>query len=139
MLMLTGGAAGWRCFPRPARWPPDAVADEIEAFTGGNPSRARQGRLIIAERVENGSAVPLAVEVDSAMEGDDMVESVIVLAERNPNPIIATFHFSALSGAASFRRASASPPPRRSSPLPGWPMEATGWTSARSMSPSAAA
>ena len=34
------------------------------------------------------------------MEGDDRVESIMLLGEENPNPIVATFHFSALSGAA---------------------------------------
>ena len=35
------------------------------------------------------------------MEGDDMVESVMLLAEGNPSPDVATFHFTALSGVAA--------------------------------------
>ena len=34
------------------------------------------------------------------MTGDDYVASVLILADGNPNPDVATFHFTALSGAA---------------------------------------
>jgi len=34
------------------------------------------------------------------MDGDDMVEEILVLASGNPNPGVATFKFSALSGEA---------------------------------------
>jgi sulfur-oxidizing protein SoxY len=102
MLALAASAAGMAVLPiYPSLASPEAAADEVARFTDGQTPESGKVRLIVAERVENGSAVPLAVEVDSAMEGDDLVEAVIVLAERNPNPIIATFHFSALSGAAS--------------------------------------
>jgi sulfur-oxidizing protein SoxY len=101
-LTLSAGAAGIVGLPAArALATPAAVAREVDAFTGGMPVERGRVRLIIADRVENGSAVPLAVEVDSTMEGDDRVESVIVLAEENPNPIVATFHFTALSGTAT--------------------------------------
>ena len=41
------------------------------------------------------------VEVDSTMTDSDMVDSVLILADGNPRPEVATFHFTALSGAAS--------------------------------------
>ena len=34
------------------------------------------------------------------MDGDDVVESVMIGADGNPNPEVATFHFTAMSGAA---------------------------------------
>jgi sulfur-oxidizing protein SoxY len=34
------------------------------------------------------------------MTADDYVESVLILADGNPSPAVATFHFTALSGAA---------------------------------------
>ncbi|MCG6114146.1 MAG: thiosulfate oxidation carrier protein SoxY [Mesorhizobium sp.] len=101
MLGLTAAAAGLALLPASrAMATPDAVADEIATFANGQTPQSGKIRLLISERVENGSAVPVTIEVDSAMEGDDRVESIMLLGEENPKPIVATFHFSALSGAA---------------------------------------
>lgn len=80
---------------------PAEVAAELDAFASGA-SAQEDPRLVldIAETVENGSAVPVTVSVDSAMEGDDRVESIIILGEENPRPVVATFHFTPLSGEA---------------------------------------
>lgn len=102
MLGLTAAAAGLALLPATrTKASPEAVAEEISGFAGGQTPQTGKVRLLIAERVENGSAVPVTIEVESAMEGDDHVESVMLLGEQNPNPVVATFHFSALSGAAT--------------------------------------
>jgi sulfur-oxidizing protein SoxY len=102
MLVLAASAAGAGIFAgRNALAAPEDVAREIEAFAGTAMPERGKVRLVIADRVENGSAVPVTIEVDSAMDEEDRVESVMLLAERNPNPIVATFHFSALSPAAT--------------------------------------
>ena len=102
MLGLAAAAAGLALLPAiRALASPEAVAEEIAGFTGGQTPQSGKVRLLIAERVENGSAVPVTIEVDSAMDGEDRVESVILLGEANPNPVVATFHFSALSGSAT--------------------------------------
>ncbi|MDP2733806.1 MAG: thiosulfate oxidation carrier protein SoxY, partial [Hoeflea sp.] len=56
--------------------------------------------LTAPEIAENGNTVPISVSVESAMEGDDLVESVIIFADGNPSPAVATFHFTEMSGAA---------------------------------------
>jgi sulfur-oxidizing protein SoxY len=102
MLGLTAAAAGLALLPATrVLASPEAVAEEIAGFAGGQSPQSGKVRLLIAERVENGSAVPVTIEVDSTMVGDDRVESVMLLGERNPNPVVATFHFSALSGSAT--------------------------------------
>lgn len=80
---------------------PEDLDKAIKAFTGG--AEARQGKLTLTapEIAENGNTVPISVDVDSAMSGDDMVESVTVLADGNPNPDVITFHFTPLSGKPS--------------------------------------
>lgn len=101
LLGLTGAATGFALLPfARALASPEAVADEIATFAEGQTPQSGKVRLLISDRVENGSAVPVTIEVDSAMEGDDRVESVMLLGEGNPNPVVATFHFSALSGSA---------------------------------------
>ncbi len=74
--------------------------EEVSAFAGD--AEIMEGTIEIdaPEIAENGNSVPIEVYVDSAMEGDDMVEEIMVLASGNPNPGVATFKFSALSGEA---------------------------------------
>lgn len=75
--------------------------DAIAEFTGG--AETKDGKVTVSapEIAENGNSVPIEVTVDSAMEGDDMVEEIIIIADGNPSPGIATFKFSPLSAEAS--------------------------------------
>ena len=81
----------------------DAPATEkmIMEFAGGKMPEAGKITLTAPEIAENGNTVPIAVNVESAMAGGDMVQSVLIVAEGNPNPEVATFHFTALSGTAA--------------------------------------
>jgi sulfur-oxidizing protein SoxY len=72
----------------------------IMEFTGGVEPAAGKITLTAPEIAENGNTVPIAISVESAMVEGDMVDSVIIVAEGNPNPDVATFHFTALSGSA---------------------------------------
>ena len=76
------------------------AAEEIAKFTGGKAAEKGKISIELPEIAENGNTVPVSVSVESAMSGDDMVQSVIILAEGNPNPAVATFNFTAMSGAA---------------------------------------
>mgnify|MGYP003716885267 CR=1 FL=1 len=75
--------------------------DEIAAFTGGAEMADTGITLTAPEIAENGNTVPVSVSVESAMEGDDLVESVMIVADGNPNPAVATFHFTPMSGEAA--------------------------------------
>ncbi|APH71759.1 thiosulfate oxidation carrier protein SoxY [Aquibium oceanicum] len=79
-----------------------AEADQrIMEFTGGKTPETGKITLTAPEIAENGNTVPVSVSVDSAMEGDDLVESVMIVADGNPNPAVATFHFTPMSGEAA--------------------------------------
>jgi sulfur-oxidizing protein SoxY len=69
-------------------------------FTGGKSPEAGKITLTAPEIAENGNTVPVSVAVDSAMSGDDVVDAVMILAEDNPSPTVATFRFSEMSGKA---------------------------------------
>ena len=77
------------------------AADLIKEFTGG--ADLQEGRLTLTtpEIAENGNNVPISVEVDSPMDESDRVESILVVADGNPNPEVITFQFSPLSGSAA--------------------------------------
>lgn len=57
--------------------------------------------LELPEIAENGNTVPLTVSVESPMTATDYVKAIHVLATENPQPGVATFRFSPLSGKAS--------------------------------------
>ncbi|WP_339762988.1 thiosulfate oxidation carrier protein SoxY [uncultured Hoeflea sp.] len=103
VLGLTAGAAAFAIAG--ARITPAlASAEEAEKmvmeFAGGATPAEGKITLTAPEIAENGNTVPVSVSVESAMEGDDLVDSVIIFADGNPNPAVATFHFTELSGEA---------------------------------------
>ena len=49
---------------------------------------------------ENGNSVPMHIKVASPMTPSDHVEAVHIIAERNPRPLVATFHFGPGAGRA---------------------------------------
>lgn len=103
-LGLSAGAAAFMTFG-PALT--SALADEAAAekmlmeFTGGKKPGSGKIDLKAPEIAENGNTVPISVSVESEMSDASYVESVTLLADGNPNPAVATFHFTPLSGEAS--------------------------------------
>ncbi|MEO1282691.1 MAG: thiosulfate oxidation carrier protein SoxY [Pseudomonadota bacterium] len=79
----------------------DLVADAISKFSGGAEPKSGKVSLTTPEIAENGNTVPISFSVDSPMTSDNYVASVLLLADGNPNPGVATFNFSAMSGEAS--------------------------------------
>lgn len=56
--------------------------------------------LTTPEIAENGHSVSVSISVVSPMTADDYIESVSIMASDNPNPEVATFHFTPASGIA---------------------------------------
>lgn len=73
----------------------------IAEFAGGKAPATGKIRLTAPEIAENGNTVPISVEVESAMQGADMVDTVMIVADGNPRPEVARFHFTAMSGTAA--------------------------------------
>jgi sulfur-oxidizing protein SoxY len=95
---VTGGAvaAGAAMLPRAvfAEWPQSAfeaksVDAAVEALLGGK-DMTESGDITIKapDIAENGAVVP--VQVDTSLSG---VESIAIIAEKNPSPLIASFKF----------------------------------------------
>lgn len=103
-LALSGGAAVFAMVGLQAS-SASASTEETEKsimeFTGGKTPEAGKITLTAPEIAENGNTVPIAVNVESAMSGGDLVQSVIILADGNPNPAVATFNFTEASGVAA--------------------------------------
>ncbi len=103
-LVLSAGAAAFAVAGLNST-PSFASAEDTEkaimAISGGKMPETGKVTLTAPEIAENGNTVPISVSVDSAMTEGDLVESVSIFAEGNPNPDVVTFNFTALSGAAS--------------------------------------
>ncbi|OXS99004.1 thiosulfate oxidation carrier protein SoxY [Notoacmeibacter marinus] len=104
VLGVFGGAATVAAIGLPvglANATPEDTMAKIKEFAGDKePQTGGKLTLNTPEIAENGNSVPVGVSVESAMEGDDMVEEIMILAEGNPNPDVVTFKFSELSGEA---------------------------------------
>jgi len=100
-LGRTAGAAACRTLaPRIAFAAAEETEAAIKAFTGGATPASGKVSLDTPEIAENGNTVPVGVSVESPMTADNYVESVMILADGNPAPGVATFHFTAMSGIA---------------------------------------
>ncbi len=76
------------------------AAEQIAKFTGGKTAENGKISIELPEIAENGNTVPISVSVDTPMTADNYVSEIVVVADGNPNPGVAAFHFSPLSGKA---------------------------------------
>jgi sulfur-oxidizing protein SoxY len=103
---LMGGASavlvlgGVGLVPGRARAETNEYRDAIMAFTGGVEPETGRVHLDLPEIAENGNTVPMNVSVDSPMTAEDHCQAVLIVADGNPRPGVATFHFSPMSGRA---------------------------------------
>lgn len=80
---------------------PEEVAAKISEFAAGAKVGSGRIKFDIPEASDNGASVPVTITVESPMTLDDHVAMVMIGAEKNPFPVIATFHFTPMSGSAT--------------------------------------
>jgi sulfur-oxidizing protein SoxY len=78
---------------------PETARALLQTLAKGEP---KEGRIAIRapEIAENGNAVPVTVSVESPMTDKDHVVAIHVVADGNPNPGVASFVTTPLSGKA---------------------------------------
>ena len=84
----------------PAMASTDAAAAAIKKITGGKEKISSKVVLDTPQIAENGSTVPITVRVKSPMNASDNVKSLHLWADGNPNPNVASFHFTGMSAKA---------------------------------------
>lgn len=101
---LTGtaiiAAGGLSTLSLPAFASAEDTAKALADFVGDSETQTGKLTLKTPEIAENGNTVPISISVESDMTEESYVESVMVLAEGNPNPDVITFHFTPASGKA---------------------------------------
>ena len=101
IITLLAGLVAVPLLPaRVARAQPDPFAPLVSQITGGAPVRPGRVTLDIPLLADNGNSVPLKVSVESPMTTADHVRSITLLSERNPRPVMATFHLGPKAGRA---------------------------------------
>jgi sulfur-oxidizing protein SoxY len=80
--------------------PAQDVAPLLQKLTGGVAPEKGGVEIELPQIAENGNSVPLRVRVSSPMTAEDHVTAIHVVAERNPRPLVATFHLGPRSGRA---------------------------------------
>ena len=100
--LLVGLAAAGSLWPaRKARAQATSPLDPlIEKLTGG--ASVMPGRVTIntPRLADNGHSVPMTVSVASPMTEAEHVRSITLLSERNPRPVMATYHLGPRAGRA---------------------------------------
>jgi sulfur-oxidizing protein SoxY len=101
-FLVTGVASAWA--PLIARAQALAGVQDIrpliQGITRGATAIGGGLEVELPQLAENGNSVPLRIRAASPMTPADHVKAIHVLAERNPRPRVATFHFSPASGRA---------------------------------------
>lgn len=84
--------------------PEDAQA-ALDRMSNGASAKAKAGKvtLDLPETAENGLTVPTTVIVESPMTDADHVKQIILVAEGNPLPEIATFNLTPAMGKAEIK------------------------------------
>ncbi len=77
-----------------------ALKEAIGKVVGNAPLRRGRVKIDIPPLIDNGNAVPLAVEVDSPMSAADHVRAIHIFTERNPQPYVLTAHLGPRAGKA---------------------------------------
>jgi sulfur-oxidizing protein SoxY len=80
--------------------PAQDVAPLLQRLTGGATPDKGGVEIELPQIAENGNSVPMKVTVASPMTPEDHVSAIHIVAERNPRPLVASFHLGPRSGRA---------------------------------------
>lgn len=100
--LKTGAGLAALLLVRPAATTPlpGELAAAIRAYTGDVAVNEGRVKLDIAELIDNGNAVPVAVTVDSPMTAANHVVAIALFNEKNPQRDVVRFQLGARAGKA---------------------------------------
>jgi sulfur-oxidizing protein SoxY len=80
--------------------PAQDITPILRSLTGGAAVEPGGIEVTLPQIAENGNSVPMRIRVASPMSAEDHVAAIYILAERNPRPLVATFHLGPAAGKA---------------------------------------
>ena len=99
-MLLGASSLGASAYALPVFGADNGMESAIKAMFGDGDIQELKVNLTIPALSENGFSVPFDVEVDSPMSEVNHVTKIAIFSERNPIPLIATYHLSPRSGRA---------------------------------------
>jgi len=102
-LTLTLAAAAPALAQQPAQTrfqPAQDIGPLVAQLTKGAAIEQGGIEVQLPQIAENGNSVPMHVKVDHPMAPADFVSAVHIIAERNPRPLVASFHLRPEAGGA---------------------------------------
>jgi sulfur-oxidizing protein SoxY len=101
-LAVSGAALAGVALPASAQRfnPPQDITPLLAKLTHGATAERGGIEIELPQIAENGNSVPMRVRVKSPMTPEDHVAAIYLVAERNPRPLLATFHLGPQSGRA---------------------------------------
>ena len=101
-LAASGAALAGAALPASAQRfnPPQDITPLLAKLTNGATAERSGIEIELPQIAENGNSVPMRIRVASPMSAEDHVKAIYIFAERNPRPLIATFHLGPHSGRA---------------------------------------
>lgn len=101
-LAATGAALAAGAMPAGAQrfQPAQDIEPLLQQLTGGKAPQKGGIEVELPQIAENGSSVPMRIRVETPMTSADHVGALHILAERNPRPLVASFHLGPHSGKA---------------------------------------
>lgn len=101
MMQLAGGSVfALTLMPKQAWADKPAMNAAIKDMFGDRDIIDDRMSLTIPPLAENGFSVALDVEAQSPMIPDNYVKRIAIFSDRNPIPLIASYHFTPMSGRA---------------------------------------
>ena len=102
VLAAAGAALAGAALPCAAQrfQPAQDITPLLLQVTRGATPREEGVEIDLPQIAENGNSVPMRIRVASPMSAGDYVKAIYIFAERNPRPLVATFHLNAQSGRA---------------------------------------
>jgi sulfur-oxidizing protein SoxY len=100
-FLIAGGLAAAGMASLPAMATPEEADAAIRNITRGKPVRPGRVKLVVPPLVENGNSVTVTVSVESPMTPADHVKAIHLIAEKNPQADIVTFHLNHRAGRAA--------------------------------------
>lgn len=76
------------------------LAPLLAKITAGQPLQAGRVTVDTPLLADNGHSVPVRFIVESPMTASDHVKTITVLSDRNPRPLVATYHLGPRAGRA---------------------------------------
>jgi sulfur-oxidizing protein SoxY len=101
-LAATGAALAGAAWPSAAQrfQPTQDIMPLLAKLTKGATAERSGVEIELPQIAENGNSVPMRVRVSSPMTAQDHVIAIHLVSERNPRPLMATFHLGPQCGRA---------------------------------------